>query len=80
MALGCVSLDASLAGAQRPMDDVVTTSRHVAGGVYYLEGRGGNIGLSVGEDGVVMIDDQFAPLTDRIVARPARSRTAMSGS
>ena len=41
---------------------------HVAGSVYYLEGQGGNIGLSVGTDGVVMIDDQFAPLTDRIVA------------
>ncbi|MDP6609053.1 MAG: MBL fold metallo-hydrolase, partial [Vicinamibacterales bacterium] len=35
--------------------------------VHYLEGRGGNIGLSIGEDGVVMIDDQYAPLTDRIV-------------
>jgi len=40
---------------------------HVAGSVYYLEGRGGNIGLSIGEDGVVMIDDQFAPLTERIL-------------
>jgi len=36
--------------------------------VYYLEGTGGNIGLSVGEDGIVMIDDQFAPLTERILA------------
>lgn len=35
--------------------------------MYYLEGAGGNIGLSVGEDGVVMIDDQFAPLTDKIL-------------
>ncbi len=43
-------------------------THHVAGNVYYLEGAGGNIGLSIGEDGVVMIDDQFAPLTDRIVA------------
>jgi cyclase len=40
---------------------------HVAGSVYYLEGSGGNIGLSVGEDGVVMIDDQYAPLTERIL-------------
>ena len=40
----------------------------VAGSVYMLEGRGGNIGLSIGDDGVIMIDDQFAPLTDRIVA------------
>ena len=31
--------------------------------VYMLVGRGGNIGLSVGEDGAFMIDDQYAPLT-----------------
>lgn len=37
-------------------------------GVYMLEGAGGNIGVSVGKDGVVLIDDQFAPLTDKIVA------------
>ena len=54
--------------AQQNMDDVQIVAHHVAGNYYYLEGRGGNIGLSVGEDGVVMIDDQFAPLTDRIVA------------
>ncbi len=38
----------------------------VAGTVYMLEGAGGNIGVSVGEDGVVMVDDQFAPLASRI--------------
>ncbi len=52
----------------RDFSDVVIRAHHVAGSVYYLEGAGGNIGLSIGEDGVVMIDDQFAPLTDRIVA------------
>jgi len=40
----------------------------VADGVYMLTGRGGNIGVSVGADGVFLIDDQFAPLTDRIQA------------
>jgi cyclase len=40
----------------------------VADHIYYLEGRGGNIGLSVGDDGIIMVDDQFAPLTDKIVA------------
>lgn len=49
-------------------DAVEISTHHVAGTVHYLEGRGGNIGLSIGDDGVVMIDDQFAPLTDRIVA------------
>ncbi len=52
----------------RDFSDVVIRAHHVAGSVYCLEGAGGNIGLSIGEDGVVMIDDQFAPLTDRIVA------------
>ena len=46
---------------------VEISTHHVAGTVHYLAGRGGNIGLSIGDDGVVMIDDQFAPLTDRIV-------------
>ena len=35
-------------------------------GIYMLMGMGGNIGVSVGDDGVFMIDDQFAPLTDKI--------------
>lgn len=38
----------------------------VADGLYLLEGAGGNIGVSVGEDGVIVIDDQFAPLTPKI--------------
>ena len=38
----------------------------VADGIYMLMGRGGNIGVSAGEDGVFMIDDQFAPLTEKI--------------
>ena len=48
-------------------DAVEISTHHVRGTVHYVAGRGGNIGLSVGEDGVMMIDDQFAPLTDRIV-------------
>jgi glyoxylase-like metal-dependent hydrolase (beta-lactamase superfamily II) len=40
----------------------------VAGSVYYLEGQGGNVGVLVGDDGVFMIDDQFAPLTEKLVA------------
>lgn len=54
--------------AQQDFSNVEIVPHHVAGSVYYLEGRGGNIGLSIGEDGIVMIDDQFAPLTDKIVA------------
>ncbi len=54
--------------AQGRFDNVEVVAHHVAGSIYYLAGAGGNIGISVGEDGIVMIDDQFAPLTDKIVA------------
>ena len=40
----------------------------VAGNVYMLEGEGGNIAASVGEDGIVVVDDQYAPLAEKIVA------------
>src|SRR5687768_9886744 len=38
----------------------------VGGNIYMLNGKGGNIGLSVGEDGIVIVDDQFAPLSEKI--------------
>ena len=38
----------------------------VAGNIYMLEGQGGNIAASVGEDGIVIVDDQFAPLAEKI--------------
>ena len=38
----------------------------VAGNVYILTGAGGNIGASVGDDGIVIVDDQYAPLAERI--------------
>ena len=50
---------------------VEITTHEAAPGIYMLVGMGGNIGVSVGEDGVFMIDDQFAPLTDRITAAVA---------
>jgi cyclase len=40
----------------------------VAGNIYMLEGSGGNIAASVGEDGIVFVDDQFAPLAEKIQA------------
>ena len=40
----------------------------VSGSVYMLQGSGGNIGASVGEDGIVIVDDEFAPLADKIRA------------
>lgn len=52
--------------AQQNMDDVTIDAVEVRESVHVLYGRGGNIGVSVGEDGVILIDDQYAPLTDRI--------------
>lgn len=43
-------------------------STKIAGNVYMLEGAGGNIGVSVGPDGILIVDDQFAPLADKIRA------------
>ncbi len=40
----------------------------VACNVYMVEGAGGNIGASVGDDGIVVVDDQYAPLADKIQA------------
>src|SRR5258707_1721837 len=53
---------------QRNFDAVQIKTTQVAPGIYMLEGEGGNIGVSAGEDGVFLIDDQFAPLTPKIVA------------
>lgn len=68
-AAAAVTVAAGL-GAQPAVDwsAVEISTHHVAGTVHYLEGRGGNIGLSIGDEGVVMVDDQFAPLSDRIAA------------
>ena len=54
--------------AQQNMDKVQIKATHVAGTVYMLEGAGGNIGVSVGEDGILIVDDQFAPLAEKIQA------------
>ena len=40
--------------------------------VTMLTGRGGNMGLSVGADGVLLVDDQFAPLSDKILTSNVR--------
>jgi len=54
--------------AQQDVSDVEITATYVAGNVYMLQGRGGNIGVSVGPDGALLVDDQFAPLADKIRA------------
>jgi glyoxylase-like metal-dependent hydrolase (beta-lactamase superfamily II) len=60
----------ALAQAQ-DFDKVEVTPTKVAEGVYVLTGSGGNIGAFIGEDGVVLIDDQYAPLTIKVRAAVA---------
>jgi glyoxylase-like metal-dependent hydrolase (beta-lactamase superfamily II) len=64
-------LAAPAAAQNRDLSQVEVTSTKLADGVYMLEGAGGNIGVSVGEDGIFLVDDQFAPLTARIKAAVA---------
>ena len=66
-AIGAIALSAP-AAAQRDFSKVEISTSKVTDGVYMLVGSGGNIGLSVGEDGAFVIDDQFAPLSDKIKA------------
>jgi len=53
--------------AQRNWDDVKIEAIAVAEGIHMLTGAGGNIGVCEGPDGVFVIDDQFAPLSERIM-------------
>src|SRR3954465_2303635 len=61
-------LIATLASAQQDFSKVEIKSIHVAKNIYMLQGAGGNIGVSVGPDGILIVDDQFAPLAAKIEA------------
>ncbi len=63
-----ISAGGQTAVAQQDWDAVEMTVHPIAGNVSYIQGSGGNIGLFTGDDGVFLIDDQYAPLTDKIVA------------
>ena len=54
--------------AQRDFDKVEIKVIPVARNIYMLEGAGGNIGVSTGADGNLIVDDQFAPLAEKIDA------------
>ena len=64
---------ASHAVSQRDFSSVEFKTVHVAGNIHMLDsGVAGNIGLLVGDDGILMIDDQFAPLAGKIRAATAK--------
>ena len=59
---------AAMTQQQPDFSKVQIKTTKVSGNIYMLEGQGGNIAASVGEDGIVIVDDQFAPLADKIQA------------
>jgi cyclase len=69
LAIAVVELSAA-SGAQQPpdMSQVQIKTTQVAGNFYTLEGQGGTIGVLAGPDGVLMVDAQFAPLSEKIIA------------
>ena len=61
-----LSLLAFSSAAQNQFENVTIDTVSVAGNISMLIGQGGNIGVSAGSDGILIIDDQFAPLAGRI--------------
>lgn len=69
--LAALLLAASIARAQ-DFSKVEIKATRITDSVHMLEGWGGNLGVSVGEDAVFVIDDQYAPLTEKIKAAIAK--------
>jgi glyoxylase-like metal-dependent hydrolase (beta-lactamase superfamily II) len=65
LAVACLCSSFAL-GQQQDFSKVQIEVSKVAGNVYMLEGAGGNIAACVGDDGIVIVDDQYAPLAPRI--------------
>lgn len=72
LAVLLLTLSSVVAEAQRDFSAAKITVEAVAGQVYMLHGPGGNIGVQAGADGLVLIDDKFAPLADKIRAAMAQ--------
>jgi cyclase len=71
MVMGLISAFLLMTGgaiAQQDFSKVEIKVTKVSGNIYLLEGAGGNIAASVGQDGIVIVDDQFAPLAEKIQA------------
>jgi cyclase len=68
-ALAIVTGLAALARSQGPdFSKVEIKTEKLTDGLFMLQGAGGNIGVSAGSDGVVLIDDEYAPLTEKVLA------------
>lgn len=64
--ISIISLHISYSYSQDNQEVTIKTEK-LSDHVFMLTGRGGNIGVSIGEDGVFMIDGQFAPLSEKIL-------------
>ena len=64
--LGITLIAGGAHAQQEDFSKVTIKTTKLAEGLYMLEGAGGNIGVSVGDDAVIVVDDQFAPLTPKI--------------
>jgi glyoxylase-like metal-dependent hydrolase (beta-lactamase superfamily II) len=64
MVLACVPV----ANAQGRFDGVEIKTAHVAGNVHMLRGAGGNVGVSVGENGLLIVDDEYTEMADKLEA------------
>jgi cyclase len=68
LAIALLLASCLIAAQDKDFSKVQMKVTKVSGNVYMLQGSGGNIGASVGEDGIVIVDDEFAPLADKIRA------------
>jgi cyclase len=68
LAAGVLLLGVAPSLRAQNFDTIQVRSVLVAGSVHMLQGAGGNIGLVVGNDAVFIVDDQFAPLTPKVLA------------
>src|ERR1700704_1622337 len=69
--IACLSLllmPRALPAQEKDLGKVEIKVTKVAGNIYLLQGDGGNMAASVGEDGIVLVDDEFAPLATKIAA------------
>ncbi|MEM8982894.1 MAG: MBL fold metallo-hydrolase [Pseudomonadota bacterium] len=70
-ALAATAFLATTATAQNDFADVTIESTPISDNVYFLSGAGGNMGLVIGDRHAFLIDDQYAPLAERIVEKIA---------
>jgi glyoxylase-like metal-dependent hydrolase (beta-lactamase superfamily II) len=70
--IAAAALAALPAAAQQDFSKVEIKTTKLGDTTYLMEGAGGNLGLSIGEDAVFLIDDQFAPLSEKIQAAIAK--------